>query len=204
MRRRSFLKRVFQGRVDCALVALQVVVQEFAVPDLRAKLHAVIDGPDSLASPDEKRLFYRKIAAILGRTVPFLEYGYWEYTTRAKDAREGFEQWVSEIEAGMATVDEETVSDADEAERIDVEKRYIAVSMIFLVTHPVHALEEMDAEDDASWTRDAFKRLLEETTRLDFNTMLADAVFLVPGSDEDGLTDFDLADEGWGHLEYLT
>lgn len=204
MRRRSFLKRVFQGRVECALVALQVVVQEFAVTDLRAKLHAVIDGADAVSTPDQKRLFYRKITAILGQTVPFLEYGYWEYTTKAKEAREGFSQWVAEIESGMATLAEETVDAAEDAERLDVEKRYVAVSLIFLITHPVTALEELDANDDESWTRDAFKRLLEETTRLDFETMLADAVFLVPGSDQDGLTDFDLADEGWEHLEYLT
>lgn len=188
------------------MLAVQLVVPVYALPDLRAKLHRVIDGTGgAMQTPQERSLYYRKVTAILRQALPMANYGFWEYLEH-EEAAVGFQEWVTEIEAAMAFVDEETVDGVDEVgegERFDVDQELVAVSMIFHVRGPIEAVRGWRAQDDDSWTREAYGTLFGEIERFDGHGVLADAFYLVPGNDDDGLTEWDLAEEGWEHLEMM-
>jgi len=53
-------------------------------------------------------------------------------------------------------------------------------------------------------TRQTFARLISIFPRLNFSSVQADAVYLVPGSDRDGLSAEDLVSEDYHHLQPLT
>lgn len=206
MRRRNFLSKLFGRKVEESMLAVQLVIPVFALPDLRAKLHRVIEGTSGAEqTPAERSLYYRKVTAILRQALPMSTYGFWEYLEH-EEAEIGFREWVTEIEAAMAFVDEETVDGVDEVAegaRFDVDQELVAVSMIFHLRGALETLRDWSPEDDDSWTREAFATLLGEIERFDATGVLADAFYVVPGNDDDGLTEWDLAEEGWEHLEML-
>jgi len=63
---------------------------------------------------------------------PAFEMGYWDLI-RGDGAEEEFESWSSEIEGSLATEKEELGAAADEVSRISAEKRYVVVTLVFLV-----------------------------------------------------------------------
>ena len=188
------------------MLAVQIVLPTFALTDLRAKLHAVIDGTGGEAqTPVERQLYYRKITAILLQAVASAAYGFWEYLEH-EEAQLGFDEWVQEVEAAMAFVDEENVAgvdEVDESARFEVDQQFVAVSMMFLIRGGIADLRDWSPEDDDVWTREAFTSLLGIVERLNPEGVFADAFYVVPGNEEDGLTEWDLAEEGWEHLEML-
>ncbi|MFT4703636.1 MAG: hypothetical protein ACI81R_001328 [Bradymonadia bacterium] len=203
MSRRGFFKRVFGGPVKQSMLAVQVVVPVYALTDFRAKLHNVIEGTHhEVHGPDEKRVYYRKIVAVLEQALAHYEYGYWEYL-EDDAAADGFHEWVTEIENELALDEEGTGDEADDTFRLDADKRFIAVTVILLVHGPMPNVAELDPEDEDNWTRHAMAERLRDLNRVDFAGLLADAVYLVPGNDQDGFSDMDLADEGWAHLVML-
>ncbi len=209
MSRRNFFSRLF-GRdkpVDVALFALQVVVHEYALPGLRSQLHTLIDDPyrrPGEETAEQRRTFYKRIVGLLSQCEPFFEYGFWEYVTDREAAVAGFDEWVHDIDAAIATEDTEIGDEVDDARRISADKRYVALTLLFLMGHANPVASEYDPEDDEAWTRAAFYELLQSVNRIDFELLHSDAIYLVPGSDEDGLDELDLADESWSHLEVLS
>jgi hypothetical protein len=208
MKRRGFLKRMFGGddTVTRALYAVQVVVREHAMPDLRRKLHDAIQGhmsPEAAPTPAERRLTYKKLSLLLSKASPFVDYGFWEYETREKHAVPGFYEWLRDLESGMEAWGD-VVEEDDESERVVLDKTYVVVTMVFLLNFPVPIADEYDDEDDASWHRATFRELIEAIGHFDFNFVEAEAAFVMPGTDQDALNELDLADEEWEHLVTLT
>ena len=206
MRRRGFLKRFFGGddHVELALFAVQLIVREYASRDLRNQLHAAIAGHGSgEPTPEQRRADYLKVVGLLAPVVSMADYGFWEYETRPARARESFDTWVTELEEGMAE-ETETAEAALDTERVLIEKTYIAISLVFLVRFPIPVCDEYDDDEPSSWRRYTFADLLRAIERFDFAHVEADAAFVMPGSDDDGLSELDLADEGWEPLKPLT
>jgi hypothetical protein len=202
--RRGFFGRMMGKKTFReACFAIQVVIHADGIDELRGKLHAKIDGPDE-ESPAEKRKYYKALTALLKEAEPFYEYASWSYQDDERHAGNEFYEWVNEIEANMATEPDETGEDVDGMERLDADKRYIVVSLIFLLHRPHPWHDDLDDEDDDSYTRPRLGELVDSINLLDFeHGVVADASFLVPGSDADGFSWSDLADEGWEHLKIL-
>lgn len=202
--RRGFLGRLLGRRpFRQGCFALQLVLHADGMPELRGRLHALIDGPTE-EDPAAKRRYYKQLSALLREAEPFFEYGAFVYDDDERSAAAEFETWVSEIEAGMATEEGELGEDVDGHHRLDHDKRYIVVSLVFLLTkpHPFH--EGLDHEDDEAYTRPRMAELVDSINLFDFAAGVeADATFLVPGSEQDGFSWSDLADEGWEHLHLL-
>ena len=95
----------------------------------------------------------------------------------------------------------------DEISRISAEKRYIVVTLIFLVEGGSNSdrtlAERCDVPESEYWTRLTFGRLIATIPLLNFANVEADAVYLAPGSDEDGLSMEDLHGGGYEYLKML-
>jgi hypothetical protein len=208
MKRRSFFQRLL-GRepiVDASLLAIQVVVAEYAIPNLRTHLHQLIDDPHGARgeeTAEQRQSFYRRIVGLLGQCEPYFDYACLEYVPGRHDAHDAFREWVTDIEASIAIEDTELGDEVDGMRRFTAEKRYIAVTILLVAGHGVDEGEVIDPDADA-WTRVEVGDMLRAVNRIDWDRLEADAIYLVPGNDEDGFSEMDLADEDWAHLRPVT
>jgi hypothetical protein len=185
---------------------IQVVARNFISDPLRPQLHEIIARSTSEQSLAEKRAFWKKVAAVLNEAVPAFEMGYWDLI-RGDGAEEEFESWSSEIEGSLATEKEELGAAADEVSRISAEKRYVVVTLVFLVEADSNSdrtlAERCDVPKSEYWTRLTFGRLIATAPLLNFANVVADAVYLAPGTDEDGFSMEDLHGGGYEYLKLL-
>ena len=202
--RRGLLGRVFGKRpFQEACFAVQVVIEAGSDLELRRRIHEAMEQPNE--SPDDKRRYYKGLTSVLAETEPVFEYACWEYQDDEREAANSFNEWVSELEANMATEDIETGEDVDGFKRLSAERKYLVVSLIFLLEQPHPWDEDLDDEDEDTYSRKFIGELIDSINLLDFeNGVAGDGVFLLPGSDEDGFSADDLIDEGWEHLKLLT
>ncbi|MEL6180238.1 MAG: hypothetical protein AAFS10_14855 [Myxococcota bacterium] len=201
MTRRGFFQTLFgQRKAKLSFFALQLVFDAFGHEELRARLTGLIDSPGS-ETPDEKRRFYKSVTGLLREVEPYLEYACFEYIVEPTQAEEAFHEWVADIEAGIASEEEEVGDTIDGYHRMDNEKGYVAVTLLLLFeqAHPLDG--ELDEEEEDLYTRAHLGKMVDSINRIDFNRTVADAAFIVPGSAEDGFSWADLADESWSHLK---
>jgi hypothetical protein len=210
MNRRGFIssfKSMFNSRRegDPFFFGVQMVINIFGEDDLRRRLHAVIASGDASESPAQKKVFYKRISALLRESVPFFEYGYWDYLTDPDEATDEFNDWVTEVEASMATVDEELGSEIDEAQRLSNEKNYVVVTLAFLLEYGesqgelIEIVESIGEEE--YFTPVGFQKLVDAVNYIDFEYSDGDAVFIMPGNEEDGFSWTDMRGEGWEYLK---
>jgi hypothetical protein len=64
---------------------------------------------------------------------------------------------------------------------------------------PAEAVES----DDAAFLKETFVSLVQGLTMLDPNAIQADAAYVVPGNEADGLSEDDLLSPGWEYLRML-
>ena len=202
MDRRGFFKKLLGGStIERSFFAVQVVFDAAGQEALRAQLQGVLDevGEESV---EDKRRFYKRLTSLMVEAEPFFEYGFVEYLTRSGETQDTFDQWVAEIESSFASEEEEIGEEIDGYHRISSSQRYIVISLIFLIegTHPLHG-QELDHEE--IYTRAGMGKMIDSVNRLNFNKVLADAAYLVPGSPDDGFSWADFADEGWTYLVSL-
>lgn len=185
---------------------IQVVVKNFVSDPLRRQLHELIAGSGEQQSLTEKRTFWKRVTAVLNEAVPAFELGFWDLIT-GDNAEEEFEAWSSEIEGSLATEKEELGEAPDEISRISAEKRFIIVTLIFLVEAGTNSdrtlAERCDVPESEYWTRLTFGRLIATVPLLNFANVIADAVYMAPGSEEDGLSMEDIHGGGYEYLKML-
>ena len=186
---------------------VQVAIKAFFKDPLRQRLHQVIAESQSAQSLQDKRAFWKRIAAILNEAMPVFEYGFWDLI-RTDAAEEEFETWCSEIEGSLATEKEEVGAVADEVNRVSAERHYVLCTCLFLVERDSNSDltlgERCDIPESDYFTRTTFATLIASFPMLNFANVQADAVYLSPGSEEDGLSDDDLHGGGYEYLKPLT
>jgi hypothetical protein len=183
-------------------LGIQVVTQTFGEDTLRAQLAALLDEERVQGETvEEKRRYLKRLVALLQQCEPYWTYGYWDYIDDTHKAVSEYQTWVNEIEAGMATEAEELGAGIDGINRMTLQRKYVAVTALFLLDR-AYAPAEVESEDDF-FRRTTFHELVANLSALDPNGIRADAVYVVPGSPEDGLSDDDLASEGWSYLRPL-
>ena len=186
---------------------IQVAVKAFFKDDFRKRLHETVARGDAEQSLVEKRSFWKRVTAVLNEAMPVFEYGYWDLI-RSDAAEEEFESWCSEIEGSVATEPEEMGAAADEVNRLSADQSYVLVTLAFLLERDsnsdVTVGERCDLPEANWFTRATFAHLIATVPMLNFANVQADAVYIVPGNDTDGLSDDDLHGEGYEYLKPLS
>lgn len=197
------ISRWFSGPSDTYFFGLQIAIKCFGEDTLRARFARVLEEA-RIADEDvhEKRRFIRRFVALLEESELFWAYGYWEYVDEAEEAKEEFNTWVDEIESLLATEEEDMGEAIDEIQRISNRKDYVVVTLAFLLDEPYEPATEVASEDDA-YLKETLVALVQGLSRIDPRTVQADAAYVVPGNEEDGLSEDDLYGPGWEYLRIL-
>jgi hypothetical protein len=192
--------------VSYTFFGIQVAVKAFFKDDFRKRLHETVARGDAEQSLNEKRQFWKRVTAVLNEGMPVFEYGFWDLI-RTDSAEQEFESWCSEIEGSVATETEEMGTQADEVVRLSADQSYVLVTLAFLVERDsnsdVTLGERCDLPEEQWFTRQTFAHLVATVPMLNFANVQADAVYIVPGNDTDGLSDDDLHGEGYEYLKPL-
>jgi hypothetical protein len=192
--------------VPYTFFGIQVAIKAFHNDPLRARIHQLIAKSQAEQSLVDKRRFWKSLASLLNEAMPVFEYGFWDLI-RGGNAEEEFETWCSEIEGSLATQSEELGASADEVHRLSTDRSYVLVTLLFLVEEGAASDltlgERCDLPEAEYFTRATFARLIASVPMLNFTDVQADAVYLVPGNDEDGLSNDDLQGGGYEYLKPL-
>ena len=197
------ISRWFGGASDTYFFGLQIAIKCFGEDTVRAGFARVLeDTRSNSGNVDQKRRFIKRFLALLEESELFWTYGYWEYIDQAEAAKEEFDTWRDEIEGSIATEEEEIDEAIDDLRRTSNRKDYVVVTLGFLLDGPYRPAEAVESED-AAFLKATFSALVQGLTTIDPRTIQADATYVVPGNEDDGLSEEDLFDPGWNHLRIL-
>lgn len=183
---------------------IQIALRDFQKDDVRGRLHALIREGSEAQALHEKRAFWKRLTAIVNEAAPAFERGHWDLI-RGSNAEAEFETWTSEIEGALASEPEEMGAATDEVHRLSSERYYVLATLLFLVVEGSNSDltlgERCDIPEKAWRRRETYQRLVATPPLLNFANVRADAVYLLPGSDADGLSTLDLASKDYEYLE---
>lgn len=186
---------------------VQIAIKAFFNDPLRQQLGRIIAESDAEQTLFEKRGFWKRLAAVVNGAMPVFELGYWDLI-RGGNAQEEFETWCSEIEGALASEREEMGERADEVNRLSANKDYILFTAAVLVERGSNSDgtlgERCDVPEAEYFTRQTMARLVGTFPLLNFVNVQADAVYLMPGSDQDGFSQEDLFGGGYEYLKPLS
>ena len=191
---------------ESGFVGLQLVILNSVEDNIRARIHSAIAAIPSEQSAGQKWKFYKETSDVLLELLPFAEYGYWDVIDNPQTAEQEFNQWVDDIDS--SAIDQETggaTEDWNDTDRIDTDKHYIVVSILFLLQqkNSFKKLNEFadSVEESAINDRTTYSSLLQRIKQIDFTTCISDAIFVMPGNDTDGFSWTDMRAEGWEYLK---
>jgi hypothetical protein len=183
-------------------VGIQVVISSYGEDTLRARLAALVNEERTHnETVEEKRRYLKRLVALLVEFEPYWTYGFWDYAEGAEKAVAEYQSWVSEIEASIATENEELGAAVDGMNRMSAERRFVVTTVLFLLDSAYAPAEVGDEEE--FYKRSTFHNLITNLPLIDPHTIRADATFVVPGNPEDGFSQDDLTSEGWQYLREL-
>jgi hypothetical protein len=193
--------------VDYTFFGVQIAVKAFFKDPLRQQLAKIIAGSQVEQTLFEKRAFWKRLCAVLNEAMPVFELGYWDLIRDGK-AQGEFETWCSEIEGALASEREEMGAQADEVNRASAAKDYILLTAAVLVERGSNSDltlgERCDIPESEYFTRQTMSRLVGSFPLLNFVNVQADAVYLMPGSEDDGFSQDDLFGGGYQYLKALS
>jgi hypothetical protein len=197
------ISRWFSGSSDTYFLGIQIAVKCFGEDTLRARFAQILEE-SRLADENvqEKRRFLRRFVALLEESELFWSYGYWDYLDDPEEARQEFNTWMNEIERSIATETEELGAEVDNVRRTSNRKEYVVVTLLFLLDTPYEPAAAI-ANEDAYFLKETFLALVNGLLSIDPNSIQADGAYLVPGSEDDGLSEDDLYSPGWEYLRML-
>lgn len=204
MSRRSWLSSAFgAGDEEEYFFGLQLVIQAFGEDTLRARVAEVINDPEgALEDAAAKRRYIKRVVALLLEQQPYWSQVFWDYKTTREEAEAEFESWAAELSAATATEAEEMGAAVDGAYRLSHDKDYVAVTVMLKLSVPYPPAEITD--ESLYWNTQTVINLVRGLLLVNPETILADGVFVIPGSAQDGLSEEDLLTGGWGYLRVLT
>jgi hypothetical protein len=162
----------------------------------------------SVTKPTDKHEFYKQLCALVADQVQHLEYGYWDYLTDTTEARAEFWEWLQSLQTNIATnsADLETGAFAGlQTERVSADRYYLVLTMCFLLEDAPElaaTFATLEAIDEGKYfTKEGFMQILAAVLKIDFSRCERDAVFVMPGNDDDGFSWEDLHGAGWEYLK---
>jgi hypothetical protein len=206
MNRRGFFGSLFRNDPEQFFFGVQIVFATLESDMTGAEVRTILAEAKNVDRPRDKQRFYKQIASMLLENKPYWEYGYWDYV-EDETAEGEFMDWIAELNANAATEDAEFGGAIDEVHRMSADKSYVVVTMAFLLDFaPLGRIREMlqAIPEDEYWSFGCFAELLEAVRRIDFEYCERDSVFVMPGTDEDGVSWEDLHGAGWHYLKPIS
>lgn len=202
--RRSWFSQMFiEEERKAYFFGLQILINAYGEDTLRARFAEVIADPEgAMEDVEAKRRYIKRVVALLLDQEAYWSQVFWDYKTDRAEAEAEFESWAAELSAGTATEHEEMGQEVDGAQRLSRDKDYVAVTIILQLSEP-YPPAEIDVESQY-WTSVTAGKLVRGLLLVNPETILADGVFVIPGSSEDGLSEEDLLTGGWSYLHVLT
>lgn len=192
--------------MDYTFFGLQIAVKAFFKDDYRQRLGNLIAESAAEQTLFEKRSFWKRLCAVANEGLPVFELGYWDLI-RGGRASEEFETWCSEIEGALASEREEMGSAADQVSRLSADQHYVLLTAAVLVERHSNSDETLGERcampESEYFTRATMGRLIATFPLLNFANVQADAVYLMPGNQQDGLSSDDLFGGGYAYLKPL-
>ncbi len=193
--------------MDYTFFGVQIAIKAFFKDPLRQRLAKIIAESAAEQTLFEKRAFWKRLCGVLNEAMPVFELGYWDLI-RGEKAQVEFETWSSEIEGALASEREELGARADEVNRLSANQDYILLTAAVLVERGSNSDltlgERCDLPESEYFTRQTMARLMATFPLLNFVNVQADAVYLMPGGENDGFSQEDLFGGGYEYLKPLT
>jgi hypothetical protein len=199
----SWFSKFFGGKSEAepSFFGIQLLIKAFGEDTTRARLANVINQTEeNLEDIAAKRRYLKRIIAVLIEQEAFWTQAFWDYKVGADAAAAEFDTWYNEIAASTATEHEE-FGQVDGAYRLSNKKDYVAVTMIFQFATRFVAAEMED--ETLWWKHQTIKELINQILLVSPENILADGVFIIPGSSEDGLSEEDILTGGWNYLHVI-
>lgn len=201
--RRSWLQNLLgSDGPEIYFFGLQLIIEAFGEDRLRAQLAEVISDPEgSMEDTEAKRRYIKRVVAVLLEHEAYWSQVFWDYKTTRSESEAEFEAWAAELSASTATEAEEMDAGVDGAHRVSHNKDYVAVTIIMNLSEPFPPAE---IDDEALyWQTQTIGKLVRGLLLVNPETIIADGVFIIPGSSDDGLSKEDLLTGGWSYLRVL-
>ena len=173
-------------------------------PTLRARIHQLIRLTPGRTGPSMKFELYRALSAAWRESLHLVERGCWDFFDDDDRATRDFTMWSQ----GMATEEGVRTSPSGAFDPYRGEPRYMTFTTALLLQRGSYA-ERMLANtckipEPQLWQRPTFARMIEALSTINFGSVEADVVYLIPGDDSWGLTVEDLAHRKFQYLRPVT
>jgi hypothetical protein len=189
--------------MKCSIFALEVAARIDQAPNVLPALKSAITEPPSAVSLHGKWELYKQTTDTLAANLHALERGCWDYFDDHERAERHFKHWSSAMTTGEGARREPS----GRAAPYRREMRYFTVTMAFLLvqgTPTDRAMSQLcDIPEANLWHRDVFGRILSGISVINFASVKADVIYLIPRDDDWGLTAADLAHERFNYLRSI-
>jgi hypothetical protein len=186
-----------------SIFALEVAARIDQAPHVLPAIKSAITEPPSAVTLHGKWELYKRTTDALVANLHALERGCWDYFDDHERAERDFKHWSSSMTTGEGARREPS----GRPEPYRGEMRYFTVTMAFLLvqgTPTDRAMRQLcDIPQAKLWQRDAFARILSGMSVINFASVKADVIYLIPRDDDWGLTAADLAHERFNYLRTI-
>lgn len=186
-----------------SIFALELCVRLVPGSPLRGRLHELVARHPEHSTYDAKWALYQALAKELRGNLEHAERGCWDFFDDDARAEKDFAMWCN----GMLTEEGARREPSGVPDPYRGEPRFLTLTMALLLVQgspSERAVRNLcHIPDGELWKRGTFARILDGLHVVNFASVIADVVYLIPGRDDFGLTHADLAEEKFAYLRGL-
>jgi hypothetical protein len=156
---------------------------------------------------EEKWRFYERVRQILVYELPHARSGCWDFFNDDERAKNDYDMWCN----GMLTKEGARTSPSGRPQgdpfRGGEQARFMTVTLAWLMVQGLPSTVDLSTTcnipENVLWHRQSFLRILERLGRVQFSAIKSDVFYVIPGSDDWGLTEQDLLQPKFHYLRPL-
>jgi hypothetical protein len=188
--------------IQSSIFALEICARLHAGAPLRGMLRELVANHPERTGHQGKWAMYRRAAELLRGSLDVAERGCWDYFDDHARAMSEFDNWSSWLKT-----EEGARKSPSGLDPYRGEPRYMTFTMVLLLVQNSPSDQAMaklcDIPEAALWSKDTFARILSGMGVINFASVQADVVYLIPGDEGWGLTSDDLAQPKFNYLRPL-
>lgn len=186
-----------------SIFALEVAVRTGLGHPLRKYLHDLVNAQGATVGWQTKAQAYQAAATALLQNLTWIDRGCWDFFDDDGRAARDFAMWTN----GMVTREGARPAPSMDPHHGTHEVRYLTFTMALLLVQGSPAERALQQRcsipQDRLWRRETIGWLLQGVPMVDFRSVVADVMYLIPGHDTFALTLDDLAQPKFEYLRQL-